>query len=122
MKKLKGNESVEYRHATSRDIEEFYGYIPATMKALIFFVNGTPSGLGGYKMENGNLIVFSDIRENVKVNKYTILRCANVIMDFIKEKDTPMYAVTNNKKLLKSLGFVHIGEVEDASLFEFYGG
>ncbi len=119
--RIKGNSGVSYRPAGSQDIRDFYGYIPATMYALVFELGDKVVALGGWKMENGNLVVFSDIKEGAKLNKHTIWRGAKVIMDFVKEKGVPMYATTSNPEFLRRLGFHTIGKSNEYDLLQFIG-
>jgi len=98
---------------------EYYGHVPASMRALVFFLNGELSGIGGYKIENGNLVVFSDLKEGVKVSKHTIWRCTKIIMDMVKEKGRPMYSVAENPELLKRLGFKQMMPVNGHDLFGY---
>ena len=95
---------VTYKLATQKDIEEYYGKVPATMKAMIFYVDGEPAGIGGYRMLNGSFVIFSEIKENVKVSKQTIWRCAKIVMDMIAREKTTMYAVAGNERFCEKLG------------------
>ena len=104
--KVESNPRVTYRISTVDDIENFTGKKPeSSMRSISFFLDGELSGIGGYKIENGNFVVFSDIKENVIVSKQTIWRCAKIVMDMIEEKGLPMYALSHNKKFVEKLGF-----------------
>ena len=116
METLKSNPSITYRVATQSDIEIFYGQkAPYTMKAIIFFLDGVPFGIGGYKIDSSRFIIFSEMKENVKVSKYTILRCAKIIMDLVKERGSVMIAASQNKKLCEMFGLKHV----DGEIFEW---
>ena len=108
---LPSNPRVTYKIASVEDIIAMTGEKPkASLRALVFYLDGIPSGLGGYKLENGAYILFSDIKESVNVSKLTIFRCAKIIMEFAKKRGMSMYAVGGNPDLLERLGLVHIGD------------
>jgi len=113
MESLESNPRVTYRIATKEDIEAFTGGgVPYTLKALAFFYDGKPAGIGGYKIENGNFVVFSDILKDVDAPKLTIYRCALKIMELIRAKGLPMYVVADNPSLCKRMGFEpYVGSV-----------
>lgn len=117
METLTGNERVTYRLATAEDIEAVTGQkTPYTVMAYAFFLDGEPAGLGGYKLENGNFVVFSDIKKDVKAPKMTVYRCVRKVMDMIKAKGLPMYAMAENPELCERLGFKRItGDVYKGS-------
>lgn len=105
---LAANPRITYRLATAEDVEAMIGCkSPHSVMAYVFFLDGMPWGLGGYKIENGNFVVFSDIKKDVKLPKMTIFRCGKKVMDLIAAKKLPMYVVADNADLIKRLGFEH---------------
>lgn len=118
MKTLPSNPRVTYKPATQSDIIEFYGARPShSIKALAFYVDGELAGLGGWKMENGSYVIFSEIKSGIVVEKATIFRCAKVILDMVSEEGCPMYASTENPKFLEKLGFTPLETVSDSKGF-----
>lgn len=105
METLKSNPRVTYRKATIEDVIAATGAEPKnSLRAIAFFLDGKIAGLGGYKIENGSYVIFSDIKDNLDVSKQTIFRCAKVIMDFVKSKGVPMYVKAHNPELCERLG------------------
>lgn len=114
IKHLSSNPRVTYKLATDDDMTEFYGERPAfTGRAIVFFLDGEIAGLGGWKIDGSSYVVFSEIKEGVKVEKSTVFRCARIILDMVSEKNCPMYAVTHNPKFLERLGFKPFETVTD---------
>lgn len=106
METLTGNPRVGYRMATADDIEAVTGQkSPYTCRAYAFFYDGVPVALGGYKLENGNFVVFSDIKEGVDAPKMTVFRCVLKVMEMVRAKGLSMYAVAENPELCEKIGF-----------------
>ena len=119
MKTVPSNLRVTYKDATEDDLVAYYGQKPPfSIKGIIFFVDGEMAAIGGWKIQNHRYVVFSEIKEGVKVEKATVFRCAKVIMKMVSEKGCPMYAATENHKFLEKLGFKPFETVSDNK--EFY--
>ena len=109
------NSRVTVSLATVDDYEELMGSSPAyTFKGISFFLDGVLAGIGGVQYIKQCPVVFSNIKEGVKVNKATIYRCALEIMKLAKTLGVPVYAFADRKiitseRLLSKLGFVHVG-------------
>lgn len=118
MKILPSNPRVTYKDATQDDLISYYGSTPAfSVRAIIFYLDGEVAAIGGWKIENGSYVVFSEIKEGVKVEKATVFRCARVILEMVSEKGCPMYAATDNHKFLEKLGFKPFETVSDNKEF-----
>lgn len=118
MKTLKSNPRITYRSATAGDLEDFWGeYPPVSVRAVAFFLDGKIVGIGGWKMEGGSFVLFSEIKDGVKVEKATIFRCARIVMDMAAENKCPMHAATDNPRFLESLGFQPFDTVTNAKEF-----
>jgi len=105
---------IEVRPLSVSDYEEFYGGLlpDSSLKGYAFYLNGTLSGLGGVAITRSSYIVFSDIKENVRVGKVIIYRCAKEIMSLLDKlpSDRPILAFPDSRhktahRLLTSLGF-----------------
>jgi hypothetical protein len=111
MTPVDGSNGVTYKLANHGDMIAYYGGNPPySSKSIIFYKDGEMIGIGGYKIDCGNFVIFSEIKENARLNKQTIWRCGRVIMDFIKGHGIKMLAVSSNKKLCEALGLIHVGE------------
>lgn len=118
MRTLRSNPRVTYKDATQADLIAFYGLKPPfSIKAIVFFLDQALVAIGGWKIENGQYVVFSEIKEGVKVEKATVFRCAQVILKMVSEKGCPMYAATHNHKFLGKLGFKPFETVSDNKEF-----
>ena len=110
-KELPGGSGLTYRLANQADYIEYYGARPAfSAKAYIFYKDGEPVGLGGYKLEAGNFILFTEIKENATLNKVTIIRAGQVIVSLLNHVNAPVVAASKNDRLCIAFGGEKVGE------------
>ena len=105
MEELKGGSGLKYRIATYDDYTKWYGGRQKFgAKAYAFFKDEEMVALAGYKLQQNMFIIFSEIKENVILDKLTIFRAAKVVMELSKEINAPKYAVSDNDRLCEALG------------------
>jgi hypothetical protein len=108
---LPGKSGVTYRLATQSDFIRYYGGRPPfSAKAFIFYKDNDPVAIGGYKIDSGSFILFSEIKENAILDKVTIVRAGKVIITLLDDLKCPVYASSKKDKLCKMFGADKIGE------------
>lgn len=113
-KTLRHNQRLEIRPLTADYIMEFHGLsaMPYSARGYAFFLDGDLVGMGGVRFHGPYFIAFSDIKENVKVEKATVYRCALEVMKLIRDMGIKTVAICNNDvpsapKFLAHLGYHH---------------
>lgn len=105
---------IELKPATQKDVEAFYGKLPAfTMRGIVAVKEGEVIGLGGTYQHQGNTIVFCDMKESAKRYRKYILKAAKMVMAGIKDKR--VFAICDTKqdtapRFLEHLGFFCVDE------------
>ena len=101
--------------ATAKDAFEFYGKAPSnSFKGIVAVEGGKVIGIGGIFHNKTNLVVFTDMKPEMRQYKKAIVKGCRMIMNMVKEANRPVYAIANPdeptaEKLLEKLGFVHTG-------------
>lgn len=120
----KHNPRVSIKPTKPEDIESLVGpgFIYGTFKGVTFFLDGAPAGMAGVTYADGYYIVFSEIRENVKVSKATIYRCALAFVETLKTLDAPVYAVKSKifpfaSNFLERMGFKLYDTIEGQEIY-----
>ena len=105
----------EIRTATAKDAFSFYGKAPInSFKGIVAVENDKVIGIGGLFYSQSNLVVFTDMKPEMRQYKKAIVKGCRIIMDMVKNADRPVYAMANPdeptaERLLEKLGFVHTG-------------
>jgi hypothetical protein len=75
---------ITLAYATKADVEEYYG-VPSlySCRAVVARLDGKPVGLGGVYRVGKNMVVFTDIREEMKPFKKDILRACRMVLEII---------------------------------------
>lgn len=108
---LPGGSGVYYHLATLDDYINYYGSRPAySARAYIFYKGDEPVGIGGYKLDSGRYILFSEIKESGILDKLTIVRAGKVIVSLIDELNVPVMASSKNERLCELFDGVKVGE------------
>lgn len=101
---------VLIRNATREDFIAFCGEPPShTVRAVVAEKDGKPIGIGGVLLIDGNAVIFSDIKEEMKRYKWTFFKVAKRIIEMAKTFDMPIGADAGeptSPALLTRLGFV----------------
>lgn len=104
------------RYATPADILAFYGEAPRpSMQAVVLEVDGAVLGVGGLYTEAGRIIGFSDFKPEAANYKLSIIRGAKMILELMRKKRRPIYAVRDESidtapGFLAYLGFEQDGD------------
>lgn len=105
---------ITLRTATQKDVEAFYGGLPAyTMRGIVADKDGEIIGIGGTYMYRGNTIVFCEMKEGAKQYRKYILKAAKMVMNSIKDKRVFAICDMNQEsapRFLEHLGFFCVDE------------
>jgi hypothetical protein len=108
---------LEIRPATAEDFRAVYSRAPhRTMRALVALLDGEPVGFGGYFLEDGVAVAFSDMHGALAGRKKDIIRCARQLMAFIRSAQLPTVAhaqAGTRGIVLKHYGFEPWGKPAD---------
>lgn len=96
---------VSYRFATAADVREFYNGVPFTMRAVAVFVDGVCLAMICLLRHRGKAWMCAEYKPGFEpfMKRFAILRAVKLAMSMAKG---PVYALADNKPLLKRLGFV----------------
>jgi len=103
------------RQATTKDAYSFYGKMPSnSFKGIVAVEGDKVIGIGGLFYTKDGLIAFSEMKPEMRKHKKVLVKGIRMIMNMVKNADTPVYAVANDKeptaqRLLERLGFVNTG-------------
>lgn len=102
------------RPATSDDVRGWYGYIPATMRAIILEVNGEPIAIGGLMRGRDCCTAFMDMKDGASDFPHSLWKATMKAMrEIILESKLPVYALVNEElstapAFLRRLGFAPV--------------
>ena len=103
--------------ATMAHAKEFYGDIPMkSFKGSVALLNGKVVGIGGLSFENETMMLFSDLKEELRPYKYVIWRAFYMLEDMVKNAEYPIVAVASqdekdSERLLTKLEFTDSGKL-----------
>ena len=111
------------RPACKADVEAFYGHpIEHTMRGYVVMLDDKPVALGGIIYHSGMLCAFSEIKEEFRPYKVSIVRFARKIEGLFN--GLPGVAVASPRepgaeKLLRRLGFEHVGSSDEGEVYRW---
>lgn len=111
---------VRYRFATENDIRAFYGAVPFTMRAVAVLVDGVCLGLIFLIRPLGKAWMCADYKPEFEpcLKRFAVMRAAKLAMSMLKGVRGPVFALADNKPLLKRLGFVPFQD----DIYQWRGG
>lgn len=113
----------ELRLATAADVEAFYGHKPeSTMRGYVAMLDGRPVGIGGITYKCGVLCAFSEIRDELRPYKVSIMKFGRKIVQLFG--DAPGMAVASrdepgSERFLTALGFEHVATLDEGELYRW---
>lgn len=118
---------IEFKKATPEYAREYYGKRPVkTFKGYVALLNDKVVGIGGVSFEKGNMMAFSEMKDEMRPFRRDIAKAARLLEGFIDSLPYPVFAFAcpkepTAKKLLQKLGFIPTGqETEHGSIFVRY--
>jgi len=113
----------QLRPATRDDYRAFYGNLPqSTMRAYVATIDDRVVGIGGVLFEHGTKIVFSDMKDEFRPYKVSIMKFARKVEDVMGS--SPGVAVMSSSepgaaRLLDWLGFDHVGQNDVGEIYRW---
>lgn len=104
---------LTYAPATRTDIEQFYGGVRETLKAICVKRDGIPVGFVGIAIEPLQVRFFSEYRDMTCTELCKSWRAVKAAMRYVRESRRPVVSVAQNDeghKNLQRLGFIHVAE------------
>lgn len=107
---------ITFEPATIEHAKEFYGDQPTkSFKGYVALLNGKVVGIGGLSFEKGTMMLFSDMKDELRPFKADIWKGIGILDEMVKKTKYPVYAVASNKEkrseeLLSNLGFIQSGQ------------
>ena len=98
------------RTATRKDFIDFYERAPPmTMRAWVADDNGELLGIGGYYLQGGHAVTFTDHRE--QMTKRDRVKSGHFLVNQLKKLRIGVIACTEHASVLKHFGFEPFGPV-----------
>ena len=120
MKKSK----IKIEVATIDHAKEFYGKLPkSNFKGYAALLNKKVVGIGGLSFEKDAVLLFSDMKDEMRPFKKDIWKGIGILGDLVKKTNYPIVAIASNKEknsewLLTELGFKPNGQsTPDGNVF-----
>jgi len=107
---------VEIIPATAKLIEDYYGkQIPQSVRAYVAIADDQVLGIAGFYVTATRLIMFSELKDELKCNKRIIIRGMRKMRQIAREMKLPIHAVAQKElptapSFLEHFGFVKIGQ------------
>jgi len=101
--------------ATREHVKEFYGdKYTKSFKGHVALLDGKIVGIAGLGFEKDQMLLFSEITEEMRPFKKDIVKAVYMLDRMVKEAKYPIVAIANKKeamseKLLVKLGFISTG-------------
>ncbi len=113
----------ELRPASKADVEAYYGHpLEHTMRGYVVMLDGKPVALGGIIYRFGMLCAFSEMKEEFRPYKVSIVKFSRKIEGLFN--GVPGVAVANprepgSERLLRRLGFKHVGSCDEGEVYHW---
>lgn len=113
--------ALEVRPATAADVVAFYGEPQsATIRAVVALEDGKPIGIAGIARKCGVLMMFSEMKPEMRKYPKQMLKAAKKLMTLIE--GLPVLAVADPneptaERLLRHLGLDYIGHCSEGEVF-----
>lgn len=114
--------SPELRPATAKDIAAFYGKPPReTVRAIVAELNGEPVGIAGIAHKNGCLVLFCDLKPEMRKFRKSIVKAGRQLMSMTKGRTVRSVADPNipgSGRFLEAIGLKRVGPSRHGEVFE----
>jgi hypothetical protein len=108
---------ITFKPATMAHAREFYGdQYTKSFKGYAALLDGKVVGIAGISFEDETMVLFSDMKKEMRPFKRDIVRAIWVLGDMVENARYPIVAVVDKKepaaeKILTKLGFTHSGHL-----------
>lgn len=102
--------------ATQELLERFYGYTPKRSQRAVVAVDGERViGVAGVYMDDGRQVMFSDLTDEIRKDKRTIVRGIREVLRLAAKRHLPVHALADpeiegSETLLRHMGFEEIAD------------
>lgn len=105
---------------TAEHYIQFFGVKPErTIRGYAFWIDGEVKAIFGALLGKEATMLFSDMKDDIKLPAITIWRWAKTALEQIDDMKQPLYATSEKSgKFLLSLGFEHMG----GKTYRYVGG
>ncbi|CNL54324.1 Uncharacterised protein [Yersinia intermedia] len=99
------------RHANDNDIRNWYGCIPATMRAVVMEVDGDPKMICGVMHQSDHYMAFMDTKDDAQQYPVAIMKASRLaVKEIFSKYHQPILAIESDKhesanRFLKRMGF-----------------
>lgn len=113
----------EIRIASTADVIDWYGMVPATMKAVLLLIDDNPVAIGGMMRKNGMNVAFMDMKPEASVVPISLWKASKKAMqEIIGQSGMPVYARVSDElstapAFLRRLGFLPQDENEEVMVW-----
>ncbi len=113
------------RPATRADLEQFYdGHVPVSMRAHVLELDGRVLGIGGLYDDNGYVIAFSVMRDELRAHRRWIAKGVRYLQRVIEQEPGKVLALASpvektSRGLLAKMGFEYVRDTELGALCAF---
>lgn len=100
--------------ATAALLERFYGFVPKrSQRAMVAVKDERVIGVAGVYTDDERLVMFTDLTDELRHDKRTMVRGIREVMKLATRRDLPVYAwadpeIEGSERLLDHVGFEHI--------------
>jgi N-acetylglutamate synthase-like GNAT family acetyltransferase len=114
---------MNFRPATLDDLIAFNGKKPATtMRAFVAEHEGKVLAVGGMHYTGGSLFAFSELSDEMRSHRKSILRAARYVIEKAKAMNLPVFAICSKSEpsapaFLARLGFGYVSTTEAGDLY-----
>jgi len=106
--------NIELVPVTPEILKRFYGEMPKqTVRAIAGVRGDQVLGIAGYFVDRSRVVVFSDIPEENRKYRVSIMKGADILLKMASKTGMPVHAIPNENikgadRFLKRLGFVEV--------------
>ena len=104
-------DKIIFKQATKEYAENFYGDKPAkSFRGYVAILGDKVVGIGGVTVYNSNMMLFSEMKDEMRPFKRDIVKSIRILKEFISNYKYPIMAIASNtepisEKILTTMGF-----------------
>ncbi len=92
------------------DFLAFYGHPPKnTLRAIVVEHQGKVIGFGGVERHPGLYVAFSDISDDLRAMRKTLLKAAKATIELVKQCRLPVVTIQNLEESTSQNFLIHLG-------------
>lgn len=109
------------------DVIQWFGEVPATMKAVLLLVDDIPVAIGGMMRKDGFNMAFMDMKPEAQSVPFSVWKGSiKAMKDIIRKSQMPVYAKVSNELatapvFLRRLGFIPVDNNDEVMVCPVHG-